>query len=84
MKRLFWIALGLGAGATGAVMASRWTRKQAKRVAPRTLAHEARGGLLDLTKLVSASIEEGRRAMRDREEELRRDYGPDEPPAPAA
>ena len=71
MKRSFWVALGLGAGATGAVMASRWTKKQAKKVAPATLAREARGGLLELGKLVSDSINEGRRAMEDKERELR-------------
>ena len=59
MKRAFWVALGLGAGATGAILASRWTRKQARRVAPQTLAREAKGGLLDLSKLVSESIQEG-------------------------
>ena len=73
MKRAFWVALGLGAGATGAVMASRWTKKQAKKVAPATLAREARGGLLELGKLVSESLAEGRRAMEDKERELRGD-----------
>jgi hypothetical protein len=71
MKRGFWVALGLGAGATGAVLASRWTKKQAKKVAPATIAREARGGLLELSKLVSESIAEGKRAMEEREQELR-------------
>ena len=71
MRRSFWVALGLGAGATGAVVASRWAKRQARRVAPATIAREAKGGLLDLGKLVSESISEGRRAMADREEELR-------------
>jgi hypothetical protein len=70
-RRGFWVALGLGAGATSAVMASRWARKQAVRVAPATLAREAKGGFLDLGKLVSESIAEGRQAMEDRERELR-------------
>jgi hypothetical protein len=65
------VALGLGAGATSAVIASRWARKQADRVAPATIAREAKGGLLDLGKLVSESIAEGRQAMEDRERELR-------------
>lgn len=78
MKRGFWVALGLGAGATGAIIASRWTRKQAQRVAPQTLAREARGGLMDLSKLVSESIQEGKRAMDEREVELRRESGLDE------
>ena len=82
MRRGFWVALGLGAGATGAILASRWTRKQARRVAPQTLAREAKGGLMDLSKLVSESIQEGKRAMDDREAELRRAAGLDDPPAP--
>ena len=83
-RRGFWVALGLGAGATGAVLASRWTKKQAARVAPATLAREAKGGFLDLGKLVSESIAEGRRAMEERERELRAGLPAptqDEPPA---
>ena len=91
MKRPFWIALGLGAGATGAIIASRWTRKQAQRVAPTTIAREAKGGLMDLSKLVSESIQEGRQEMERREAELRAQHDvrggagpaadPDEPAA---
>jgi hypothetical protein len=71
MRRGFWVALGLGAGATGAVLASRWARRQANKVKPTTLVREAKGGLLDLSKLVAESIEEGRRAMEERERALR-------------
>ncbi len=71
MRRLFWLALGLGAGAAGAVMTTRFVRRQAKKVAPATLAREARGGMMDLAKLVSGSIAEGRRAMQEKEDELR-------------
>ena len=88
MKRGFWVALGLGAGATGAIMASRWTKKQAPRVAPQSLAREAKGGLLDFSKLVSESIQEGKQAMAEREAQLRADNDlpigtsePGEPPA---
>ena len=71
MRRLFWLAFGLGAGATGAVLFSRWTKKQAARAKPQTIAREAKGGLLELSKLVSESIEEGKRAMDERARELR-------------
>ena len=40
---------------------------------PATLAREAKGGLLDLSKLVAESLEEGKRAMEERERELRED-----------
>jgi hypothetical protein len=71
VRRAFWVALGLGAGATGAVMASRWAKRQARKVAPQTLAREAKGGLLEFSKLVSESIDEGKRAREERERELR-------------
>jgi hypothetical protein len=77
MRRGFWVALGLGAGATGAIIASRWARKQANRVKPATLAREAKGGLLDLSKLVAESIEEGKRAMEERERQLHADLDAD-------
>jgi hypothetical protein len=95
VRRSFWVALGVGAGATGAVVTSRWAKRQARKVAPATIAREAKGGLLDLGKLVSESIAEGRRAMAEREQELRTevlgedehaadtspDAGPARPPA---
>ena len=70
MRRIFWLALGLGAGIAGAVMSMRFLRKQASRVAPASLAREARGGLMDVARLFSESITEGREAMREKEEEL--------------
>ena len=73
MRRLFWLALGLGAGAAGAIVTLRFARRQAEKVAPSRIAREAKGGLMDLAKLVSESMTEGQRAMREREDELRRD-----------
>jgi hypothetical protein len=71
VKRIFWLALGLGAGAAGAIMTARFARRQMDKVAPSTISREARGGLLDLSRRVSESMEEGRRAMQEKEEELR-------------
>ncbi len=71
MRRVFWLALGLGAGAATAIITTRFARRQAQRVAPANLAREARGGLMDIAKLFSESIAEGKEAMRDKEEELR-------------
>jgi hypothetical protein len=73
MRRVFWIALGLGAGAAGAIMSMRFLRRQSARVAPATLAREAKGGLMDVARLFSESIAEGKRAMAHKEAELRRD-----------
>jgi hypothetical protein len=71
VKRVFWAFLGLGVGVAGTVAATRWTKRQADRVSPQALAREAKGGLLDLTKLVNESIAEGRAEYDRREAELR-------------
>lgn len=78
MKRLFWVALGLGAGVATAIMSARFLRRQREKVAPARLAREARGGVLDLAKLLSESIAEGKHAMREKEAEL---HQPDAQPA---
>ena len=71
MRRLLWVALGLGAGAASAILASRFVRKQTAKVAPENLASEARGGMMDLARLVSDSLAEGKAAMHQKEDELR-------------
>jgi hypothetical protein len=71
VRRLFWLAVGLGAGAAGAVLTTRFAKRQMQKVAPSTIAREARGGLLELSKLVSESIAEGKRAMEEAESEAR-------------
>jgi hypothetical protein len=70
VKRLFWVSLGLGAGAASAILATRFVRKQTAKVAPANLAREARGGMMDLAKLVADSLAEGKAAMRQKEDEL--------------
>jgi hypothetical protein len=71
VRRIFWLALGLGAGAAGAVLSTRFAKRQMRKVAPTTIAREARGGLLELSRLVSESIAEGRRAMHEAEADAR-------------
>ena len=71
MRRLFWVGLGLGVGAASAILASRFVRRQTAKVAPANLAREARGSMLDLAKLVSDSVAEGKAAMEEKEDELR-------------
>jgi hypothetical protein len=71
VRRLFWVGLGLGVGAASTILASRFVRRQTAKVAPATLAREARGSMLDLAKLVSDSVSEGKAAMQEKEVELR-------------
>ena len=71
MRRLFWVALGLGAGVASAIIGTRFVRRQTAKVAPANLAREARGSMMDLARLVSESINDGKLAMQEREVELR-------------
>lgn len=71
MRRIFWLALGLGAGATGAVLAARWFERQTQRMAPANLARQAGGTLRDATSLIGEAVREFRLGMADKEKEVR-------------
>ena len=71
MRRAFWVAVGLGAGVTAAVMVSRWARRQRERMAPANLAKQAGDGFRDLGSLLSAAVSEFRAGMAEKEAELR-------------
>ena len=73
MRRIFWLALGLGAGATAAVLTARWARRQGQKVAPANLGRQVSRGASDLGRLVRTALDEGRQAMADREAEIRRE-----------
>ena len=70
MKRSFWLSAGLAAGATGVVLASRFVKTQARRMAPKSIAKEMQHELFDISKRVAGSIAEGKAAMAEREAEL--------------
>jgi hypothetical protein len=81
MRRLFWIAVGVGA----AYYASRWWRRQRDRYGAGALAEKASQGVRDVMELARLSAEEGRRAAAEKEAELRGAYGhpsEDRPPPP--
>lgn len=71
MRRFFWVAVGLGAGVTAAILASRWLRRQRERLAPANLGAQAAEGFRDLGELIRSSVGEGRRAMAEKEAEIR-------------
>jgi hypothetical protein len=71
VRRIFWLALGLGAGATAAVLAARWARRQTQRVAPANIGRQVSRGASDFGRLIRAAIEEGRQGMAEREAEIR-------------
>jgi hypothetical protein len=71
MRRVFWMALGLGAGATAAVLVSRRMRRAREAIAPAAVAKEARQVVADLGQLIRESVEAGRQAMAEKEAEIR-------------
>ncbi|HYT78372.1 MAG TPA: hypothetical protein VEQ37_03790 [Actinomycetota bacterium] len=75
MRRIFWLALGLGAGATGAVLAARWFERQTRRMAPANLARQAGGTVKDLSSLIGEAVREFRQGMIEKESEVRSTLG---------
>ena len=73
MRRIFWLALGLGAGATAAVLVARWARRQGQKVAPANIGRQMSGAASDFGRLVRTAVAEGRQAIADREAEIRRE-----------
>ncbi|HEX6207629.1 MAG TPA: hypothetical protein VF058_04635 [Actinomycetota bacterium] len=71
MKRIFWLAMGLGAGVTAAVMLSRWMRRQQERLSPAAIGEQVGETARDLGRLLRAALDEGREEMRRVEAEIR-------------
>jgi hypothetical protein len=71
VRRLFWTALGLGAGVTAAVLTSRWMRKQSERMAPANVGRQLGDTARDVGQLVREALEEWRKGMAEKEAEIR-------------
>lgn len=82
MRRIFGFAAGIGMGAAAAVLVARALRR-ARRTVPQAIAAEATGALRDLRSAITSAVEEGRRAMRETEAELRAQLAGEAEPAPA-
>lgn len=70
MRRLFWLAIGIGMGATFAFLMARGLRRARQRL-PRAIVDEARSLIQSYRQALSEAVEEGRQAMREKEAELR-------------
>jgi hypothetical protein len=66
-RRLFWVGVGVGAS----IMAVRWLRRQRARYGPQNVADQLARGARDVGALIKVSLDEGRRAMAEKEAELR-------------
>jgi hypothetical protein len=71
VRRGFWVAVGLGAGATAAYLSARWARRQRQRLAPANLGRQASETMKDLRALVGESAREFRAGMAEKENEIR-------------
>ncbi|MGH2830609.1 MAG: hypothetical protein ACRDJM_09010 [Actinomycetota bacterium] len=71
MRRAFWALVGVGAGVAVGVAAVRAVNRTKQKYSPSNIAHQAgaRGGVL--AERVRLALDEGRRAMAEREAELR-------------
>lgn len=76
MKRTFWLSAGLAAGATAAVLASRFMKRQAEKLAPANVARSAKDDVMDFAQRVASSIEEGKKAAAEAERQVRADLDP--------
>ena len=77
MRRLFWLAAGLGVGISGTVLFSRWLQRQAERFAPPNVARQAGQALTtaggELSGRLGSFLEAFREGMAEREAELEAD-----------
>ncbi len=71
MRRLFWVGVGVAAAYYGA----RWIRRKREQYSPAAMSGRAQETLNDLGKLLRVAIEEGRRAMAEKEAEIRAALG---------
>jgi hypothetical protein len=71
VRRLFWLAVGLGAGATASIMASRWVKRQTRKLAPGNLAGRAVEGLASVGDALTEAWSEFRAGAEEREAEIR-------------
>ena len=71
MRRMFWTALGLGAGVTAAVLTSRWMRRQSERMGPANVGRQVGDAARDVGKLVRGALDEWRTGMAEKEAEIR-------------
>ena len=70
-KRVRWVAVGYGLGATTSYFAARRLRRTARRYIPNEVASRVGATVGETARQVQKAVSEGREAMRDREAALR-------------
>lgn len=75
MRRLFWMMVGLGAGAVIGVSVARWAHETKQRYSPPNLARGAGSKLDELKARALEALAAGAEEMAQREAELRDELG---------
>ena len=70
-KRVRWVAVGYGLGATTSYLAARRLRRTAQKYTPNEVANRVGATVGGTARSVQNAVLQGRAAMRDRESELR-------------
>jgi hypothetical protein len=70
-KRVRWVAVGYGLGATTSYLAARRLRRTAQKYTPNEVATRVGSTVGGTARSVQSAVSQGRSAMRDREAELR-------------
>lgn len=75
MRRVFWLAVGLGAGAVVGVALTRWARHKSESLAPANLGRQAAEVVGDVGRLVREAAAEFRAGAAEKEAEIRAALG---------
>jgi hypothetical protein len=75
VRRVFWLAVGLGAGVTVGLMATRWARQQSQRLAPANVGRQALDVAGDVGRLLKEAVAEFRAGAAEKEAEIRATLG---------
>jgi hypothetical protein len=74
MRRTFWAALGLGAGAVIGAGVMHWANRTREALRPRSIADGLVEAAADWRERLAEALDAGRAAMAEREEELHARY----------
>ena len=69
-KRIFWLAVGVGLGFGASFWAVRMLRQTVARYSPERLRSDLGDAIRSLGRDIREAVDEGRQAMREREQEL--------------
>ena len=75
MRRIFWLAVGLGTGVTVGLALNRWARQKSRQLGAANLGRQAAGVLADVGKLIREAAVEFQRGSAEKEREIRAQLG---------